>query len=58
MAYSFKCRDNGFDEPFEIRDLNRDEMMKLITLHAQTTHNLKDVPADLKMKIEKAIKTV
>lgn len=58
MTYSFKCKDIGFDEPFELKDANRDELMKLITIHAQTTHNLKEVPADLKMKIEKAIKVV
>jgi predicted small metal-binding protein len=58
MAYTFKCKDIGFDESFEIKDDNQDELMKLVAMHAQSTHNLEEVPPEIKKKIENAIKKV
>ena len=48
MAYTFKCKDIGFNESFEIKDDNRDELLKLVAMHAQNTHNLKEIPAEIK----------
>jgi predicted small metal-binding protein len=53
---SFKCKDVGIKCGFEIKDENQDEMMKLIAVHAEQTHNMKDVSPEMKEKIKKAIK--
>ena len=58
MAYTFKCKDIGFNESFEIKDDNRDELLKLVAMHAQNTHNLKEIPTEIKQKIDSAIKIV
>ncbi len=52
----FKCKDLGMQCGFEIKDESRDEMMKIIALHAQNTHDMKEVTPDLADKIKKAIK--
>jgi predicted small metal-binding protein len=41
---------------FEIKDDDQDELMKMVAMHAQNTHGIKDVPPDLMDKIKKAIK--
>lgn len=53
---SFKCSDLGMKCAFEIKDEDKDEMMKMIAMHGEKTHGIKEIPADMKAKIEKAIK--
>lgn len=53
---SFKCSDLGMKCKFEITDENKDEMMQMIAAHGEKTHGIKEIPADMKVKIEKAIK--
>jgi predicted small metal-binding protein len=53
---SFKCKDIGMNCGFEVKDDNQDELMKIVALHAQNTHNMKEVPAETVEKIKKAIK--
>ena len=54
---SFKCKDIGMKCNFEVKDENQDELMSVIALHAEKTHNLKGLfPADMTEKIKKAIK--
>ncbi len=53
---SFKCKDIGMKDNFEVKDDNQDELMKMIDLHVQTTHSMKEAPPELKEKIQKAIK--
>ncbi len=53
---SFRCKDIGMKCQFEIKDENQDELMKVITLHAGETHNMKEVTPDLADKIKKAIR--
>jgi predicted small metal-binding protein len=53
---SIKCADIGMDCTFEVKDENRDEMMQVLLLHAEKTHNMKVVPPDIMHKIQKAIK--
>ncbi len=54
---SFKCKDLGMKCGFEIKDENQDELMQMISLHAEKTHNMKGpVPPDMAGKIKKAIK--
>lgn len=53
---TFKCADIGMNCKFEVHDENRDEMMSIISMHADKTHNIKQPPPDLVDKIKKAIK--
>ena len=53
---SFKCKDIGMKCGFEIKDDNEDELMKLVAMHAQNTHGMKEVPPETVEKIKKAIK--
>ena len=53
---SFKCKDIGMKDDFEVKDDNRDELMKIIAMHAKDSHNIQEVSPDMKEKIEKAIK--
>ena len=53
---SFKCKDLGMKCGFEVKDENQDELMKIIAVHAETTHNMKEFPPDMVEKIKKAIK--
>ena len=53
---SFKCKDLGMKCSFEVKDENQDELMKIIALHAEKTHNMKEFPPDMMEKVKKAIK--
>ena len=53
---SFKCRDIGMDCPFEASAPTKEELMKKISEHAASVHNIKTVSPELKEKIDKAIK--
>jgi predicted small metal-binding protein len=53
---SFKCI-MGMKCDFEVKDGDRDELMQIIALHAEKTHNMKrPLPADVMEKVNKAIK--
>ena len=43
---SFKCKDIGMKCDFEIKTDNEDELMPIIALHAEKTHNMKEVPPE------------
>jgi predicted small metal-binding protein len=53
---SFKCKDLGMKCGFEVKDENQDELMKIIALHAENTHKIKETPPEMAEKIKKAIK--
>jgi len=53
---SLKCVDIGMNCGFEIKDPDQDELMKIVTLHAQNTHKMKDISPEIVEKIKKAIK--
>ncbi len=54
---SFKCKDLGMKCGFEIKDENQDELMQIIGLHAEKTHNMKGTASpEMAEKIKKAIK--
>ena len=53
---SFKCTDLGMKCSFEIKDENQDELMQIIALHAEKSHNMKEFPPDMLEKVKKAIK--
>jgi len=53
---SFKCI-MGMKCDFEVKDADRDELMQIIALHAEKTHNMKrPLPADVMDKVNRAIK--
>lgn len=54
---SLKCRDMGMNCGFEVKDENRDEMMQIISLHAEKTHGIKaPFSADMQRQLQQAIK--
>jgi predicted small metal-binding protein len=53
---SIKCKDIGMQCGFEVKDENQDELMQILALHAEKTHNLKQISPELMEKVKKAIK--
>ncbi len=53
---SFKSKDIGMKDGFEVKDKDMDELMQIIALHAEKTHHMKTIPPDLMEEIQKAIK--
>jgi predicted small metal-binding protein len=53
---SFKCKDVGMKCKFEVKDENQDELMSIIAMHGEKSHNIKEIAPDMMEKIKKAIK--
>lgn len=53
---SFKCKDIGMKDNFEVKDENEDELMRIVELHAKGTHNMNEMSPDMKEKVKKAVK--
>ena len=53
---SFKCADIGMDCTFAAKSFSKKSLMKKISDHASNVHKITSIPADLKAKIESAIK--
>jgi predicted small metal-binding protein len=54
---SFKCKDMGMDCEFEVKDKDQGELMQIVILHKEKTHNQKvPLPPDVMEKVRKAIK--
>ncbi len=53
---SFKCADIGMDCTFSAKSITKNVLMKKIQDHASDVHKITSIPADLKAKIEGAIK--
>jgi predicted small metal-binding protein len=53
---SIKCKDIGMKCGFELKDESQEELMQLLAMHAEKTHNIKTIPPELAQKIQKAIK--
>jgi predicted small metal-binding protein len=53
---SFKCKDMGMKCKFEVKTENQDELMQMIALHADKSHNMKNMPPEMMEKVKKAIK--
>ena len=52
---TFKCADLGMKCGFEVKDEDKDELMKIVALHAEKTHNMKVSP-ELTAQVKAAIK--
>ena len=53
---SFKCKDVGMKCQFEVKDENQDELMQIISLHGEKSHNMKEISPDMMEKVKRAIK--
>ena len=53
---TFACKDLGMECPFTASAPTEAGLMKKIAEHAKTVHKIDPVPADMMMKIKKAIK--
>ncbi len=54
---SFKCKDMGMKCKFEVKDENQDELLQIVNLHAEKTHNMKlPLPPDMMSKVRIAVK--
>ena len=53
---SFKCKDVGMKCNFEVKDENQDELMQIIALHGEKSHDIKEIPPEMMEKVKKAIK--
>jgi predicted small metal-binding protein len=53
---SFRCKDIGERCSFEVKDENRDELIWVVALHAEETHNMKRAQPEMMDKIKKAVK--
>jgi predicted small metal-binding protein len=57
-AKQFACKDIGMACPFMVRAATEDELMMHVASHAAKVHGMKEVPADVKSKMQKAIRIV
>ncbi|HII40041.1 MAG TPA: DUF1059 domain-containing protein [Thermoplasmata archaeon] len=53
---SFKCADLGMDCSFMAKSITKSGLMKKIQAHASEVHKITSIPADLRAKIESAVK--
>jgi len=53
---SFRCRDIGMDCPFEVTGTTKNKIYREFIGHAESTHNVTVLSADLLFKINEAIK--
>ncbi len=56
MAKVLRCRDVGMDCDFVARANTEEEILKQAAEHAQTTHNMKDIPQEVVAKVRAAIR--
>ena len=55
MAKVLRCRDVGMDCKFEVRAETEEEILKKAVEHAQTVHNMKEIPREVVEKVRAAI---
>ena len=56
MAKSFKCADMGKDCDWTVKANSTYELIKKIFAHANSKHNVKQIPVDRKAKIASSIR--
>lgn len=56
MGKVLRCRDLGMNCDFVVRAGTEEELMKKAAEHAQTTHNMKEIPAEVAAKVRAAIR--
>ncbi len=55
MAKVLRCRDVGMDCDFEARAETEEEILKQAAQHAETVHNMKEIPEEVLAKVRAAI---
>lgn len=58
MKISFCCKDLGIDCEWEWKAETVEELLKLVSEHARTAHNVKEMTATMRMKIIGKMKEV
>jgi predicted small metal-binding protein len=56
MAKVLRCRDVGLDCEGELRANTEEELLRQAAEHAQSVHNMKDMPPDVVAKVRAAIR--
>jgi len=56
MAKILRCRDVGMDCDFETQAGTEEEILKKAAAHAQSVHNMKDIPKEVLEKVRAAIR--
>jgi predicted small metal-binding protein len=46
----------GMTCSFEIKDAPEAELMKMVAIHAESSHSVKQIPADMMKKLKEVIK--
>jgi len=55
MAKVLRCKDVGMDCKFEVHGETEEELLKKAVEHAQTVHNMKEIPKEVVEKVRAAI---
>ena len=55
MAKILRCKDVGMDCDFVARAETEEEILKKAAEHAETTHNMKEIPEEVLAKVRAAI---
>jgi predicted small metal-binding protein len=58
MAKVLRCRDVGLDCEGELRADTEEELLRQAAEHAQTAHQMKDMPPEVVAKVRAAIRDV
>ena len=56
MAKVLRCRDVGMDCDFVARAETEEEILKKVAEHAQTVHNMDEIPEDVLAKVRSVIR--
>jgi predicted small metal-binding protein len=56
MAKVLRCRDVGLDCEGEIRADTEEEILRQAAEHAQSTHNMEEMPSEVVEKVRAAIR--
>ena len=56
MSKVLRCRDTGMDCDYEVRAETEEEILKKAAEHAQTVHDMKEIPEEVAAKVRAAIR--
>jgi predicted small metal-binding protein len=56
MTKVLRCKDVGMDCDFEARAETEEEILKKVAVHAESTHNMKEIPGEVLRKVRSAIR--
>ncbi len=56
MAYTFKCKDIGYDCSFEFKAQLKKDLLPRIRIHTKYAHNIFEMSPEMQKKVEDASK--